>query len=484
MARKPTEWHIFAQWVRAYAKAQRIAFDRIEPYPGFWVKAARGRIRSVPEHVLRRIERVFHHSRYELAEEAGVSIHTASRVIKKHPHKDSSERGGIPAPEHQLAIVWSSGVPDHMWPVMAQHLGYFAEARIQSRTLDAESAGDFPSGYAEALRLALPALACAVAPWSEVEKTGGWPIAVTHRFTGYALVTRAGAELCPLTSDSPREYAELVDKLARRRIAAARVGCVTQDSIEFLKLACELGARCGAGQGAAALTTGLAVAEERTPSMLQELHELGAWGWDLAVGHALTYGLALQNPQRYSVLFDWERLSAIAAKAAPDLLPRIERLAVPVALLINREPAEADRALVCRLWAVAARAAGALFCGMTPALAAEHLQKIGAVFPPASRGDAPIDAAVFSRVWSRSYRGLSSAAMLSDTCVPQGGEGSRSLRKALGWVRAEKSACEKAILTLRGGAPRSQAMLRSKAERLMAWGDYFDAARLCEKLCG
>ena len=116
--------------------------------------------------MIRLLETHFKRSLRELFEDAGISeLTTARGSLVAAPREISAP---LYDPEHEVSIVWSAGVPDHMWPTIAYRRGYFAEARVRAKLLDAESASDYPHGYDYALQAALPKIACSVIPWDQV----------------------------------------------------------------------------------------------------------------------------------------------------------------------------------------------------------------------------------------------------------------------------------------------------------------------------
>jgi hypothetical protein len=477
-------WADFAHWLTSEAVKRELTIGQLQPYAGFWAKVKTGRVRHVPHAVIQKIERAFRHTLEELANEAGVALFTPPSSDKsEHSHR-TPDQVPLLEPEHEIAIVWPDGVPDHMWPYIAYQRGYFSDARIKVHILEPESVSDFPHGYGEAMKSCLPNHACCAATWHEMEDLHGWPIAVTHHFTGFACLGRAPSHIKPLERDSPQEFGRLIYELTRRNIASSRIGCITENSVQFLQLALKLGQECWPEMPKHTfLREAPSVLNDRSPHLLEELYELGELGCDLVVGHVLSNAIAKQNPTRYQIYFTWDRLRAIAEKIKSPLQGELEKLAPPVPFMLNHAPTIKDRALVCRLWSVAYRASCSIMGKMAPVDSALFLKQLTHIIPYSNPSDQPVTPQVFSTAWAKGYRPLTLEQML-EPIDPSRASGSRSnnLTKALTWVREEKSAVELAFKKLSAKQTTKNKSQLALIKQLIGWGNFYDARMLAEKL--
>lgn len=475
-----SEWVEFANWLRAEAEKRKIPLSAIQPYAGFWAKVSSARIRQVPKKVIKSVEKHFRRSLEELANEAGIALFAQVSTIESGNNFTTALP--VLTPEHEISLIWSDGVPDHMWPYIALKRGYFSDARIKATLLDAECSSDFPEGYGEAMQSCLPKKACGAATWNEMHELRGWPIAITHLFTGFAAIGRAPSRIKPLERNSSREFAHLVYQLSRRNIPASRIGCITENSIEFLQIAFDLGRACSADIKPSNIPIDkVQVAIERTPNLLEELYELGDLGWDVVVGHALTQAIAIQNPERYQIYFTWDRVRAIAEKINSPLAAKLNQLSAPSPFLLNHEPTNEDRALVCRLWSVAYRASKSIIGNMPPSDAAELINWVGSMLPYSNPNDIPVTPTVLSSAWHKSYQPLTLEQMLQPIDLTRNPKDRHSsLGLALKWVNEEKIAAEELLETLTKKSLAKENQACDTAREYMELGNFYDAKLILE----
>lgn len=402
-----------AGWLVRTAKRRGISAAKLADGMGvhqtYFSQIKRGKIARIPIEKLQAAASVLEIQMEEVFEGAGVAPPRTTLWFPPQPTVPLYDEK-----PKRVQLVYTHGIPDHAWPILAERKGYFSDANIEIDLIPAPLSA-YPRFHKELARAAhctafvMPLLSLSVPEFENVT-----PCAWTHNYVGFPVIGRFPSKLTRLpdfpTMDS---FGELMRKLVDRKVIEQKaIAFIEKPEQEFFKAVCEFARlRLKLDFPVAGSEFG-AIPSERSETFLEELYEIGDRRYDLTVAHALSLAVALKHNSHYSDIFDYTRINRLVSSAVTDQSPpaeqeiatRIRSFRMPVVLALNTpgsaEPRQ-DREIIFRLCAVAYRAVDEILRHLSEGAAAQILERIGP--PESDLVNESVDVPSFIKAWQSCY---------------------------------------------------------------------------------